>query len=182
VDKQHFLRRATEPIEWQLAALSLLASANYLLEADIGPLPESFPGRWIRSSRGSVQPQLLLYGAAVENLLKAVRVAQGVPAILGRSLNPHLATHELRRYATEAGLKLTKAESKVLRQLQDVVEAGKYPVAKRPGQNAAAWSFDYPDDIAAIWTLLERLDEALRATGTGCAAPTNLRTLTRRQS
>jgi hypothetical protein len=159
-----------------------LAAANYLLEAQIGPLPESFPGRWIRSSGGSVQPQLLLYGAAVENLLKALRVAQGVRAVQGRSLNPDLATHELRRYAAEAGLKPNKAESKVLRQLQDVVEAGKYPVAKKASRNTAAWSFDYPDDIAAIWALLQRLDEALRATGTRCVAPTNLRALTLRQS
>lgn len=180
MNEEHFLRRASQPIAWQEAALSLLASANYLLEAEIGPLPESFPGDWSWSSGGSVQPQLLLYGAAVENLLKAVRVAQGVPAVTGRSLNPDLATHELWRYADEAGLKPGKAESKLLRRLQDVLEAGKYPVAKKPGRNSAAWSFDYPHDISATWALLERLDEALRTTGTRCVARTGLRTLTRR--
>jgi hypothetical protein len=182
VNEQHFLRRAKEPLEWQRAAVALLASANYLLEAEIGPLPESFPGDWSWSSGGSVQPQLLLYGAAVENLLKAILVAQGVPAVKGRSLNPDLATHELSRYAAQAGLKATKLEERLLRQLQDVLEAGKYPVAKKPGRNAAAWSFSYPEDISRIWALLERLDAELRATGARCMNATNLRTLTRRQS
>ena len=182
VNEQHFLRRASQPIAWQQAALSLLASANDLLEAEIGPLPESFPGEWSWSSGGSVQPQLLLYGVAVENLLKAIRVAQGVHGVVGTSLNPDLRTHELWRYANDAGFKPDKAESKLLRKLQDVIESGKYPVAKKPGQHAAAWSFDYPSDIAAIWALLERLDAMLRATGATCVKPTNLRTLTRRRS
>jgi aryl-alcohol dehydrogenase-like predicted oxidoreductase len=161
--------------------MALLASANYLLEAEIGPLPESFPGDWSWTSNGSIQPQLLLYGAAVENLLKAIRVAQGVPALTGRSLNGDLATHDLRRYAEEAGLKPDKTEARLLQQLQDVLEAGKYPVAKKPGRNALAWSFDYPGDISAIWALLERVDAMLRASGTRCMPSTDLRTLTRRQ-
>ena len=182
MNEAHFLRRATQPIAWQEAALHMLASANYLLEAEIGPLPESFPGHWSWTSSGSVQPKLLLYGAAVENLLKAIRVAQGVPAVTGSSLNGDLATHELKRYADEAGLNPGKAESQLLRQLQDVLEAGKYPVAKKPGRNVNAWTFDYPKDISAIWALLDRLDATLRATGTRCVGHTNLHTLTKRQS
>ena len=182
MNEANFLRRAALSIAWQEAAMHMLASANYLLEAEIGPLPESFPGDWSTSSRGSVQPKLLLYGAAVENMLKAIRVAQGVPAVVGRSLNVDLATHELHRYAQEAGLNPPKAEAQLLRQLQDVLEAGKYPVAKKPGRNAKAWSFDYPDDIVAIWRLLDRLDVLLRATGRPCMGQTNLHTLTMRRS
>lgn len=162
--------------------MHMLASANYLLEAEIGPLPESFPGHRSTSSRGSVQPKLLLYGAAVENMLKAIRVAQGVCAVTGNALNGDLATHELQRYAEEAGLKPGKSEARLLRQLQDVLEAGKYPVAMKAGRNAKAWSFDYPEDVSAIWALMDHLDAVLRATGTRCMVQTNLHTLTMRQS
>ena len=54
--------------------------------------------------------------------------------------------------------------------LQHVLEAGSYPVAKKPGGSGKAWTWSNPKDVEATWRLLQLFDNALRATGTTCLA------------
>jgi hypothetical protein len=83
------------------------------------------------------------------------------------------SAHNLSRYAAEAGIPVQHDQQRedqhrepLLVQLQDVPQAGKYPVAKRPGGSPSAWGvFDNPADIAAVKQLLQQLDDFLRSTG-----------------
>ena|SRR2546425_4001880 len=77
--------------------------------------------------------------------------------------------------AKKAGLALAAEERDLLEHLRDMMESGKYPVAMGPGKNPGAWRFDYPRDVDRVWSMLERLEDALRKTGKPCLPPTDLR-------
>jgi hypothetical protein len=150
------------PIAWQETAAHYIAAANYLLDAD-----EPAAGFSVRSV-GTNWPAMLLYATAAENLLKAIRIAQGESVVANGKLAPYFSSHDLPKYADDAGLSLPKAQRSLAGRLQHVLEAGKYPVAKGPGRSARAWTWERPDDVRAVWKLLQTLDDALRATGTEC--------------
>jgi hypothetical protein len=160
-----FAALARRPLEWHKTAATYIAAANYLFVADRLP-----PGTSV-STVGSNWPVMLLYATAAENLLKAIRIAQGEPVVLKGTLAPYFSTHELVKYATDAGLLLRGGPRSLTVKLQHVLEAGKYPVAKRPGGSARAWTWENPRDIKAVWRLLQRFDTALRQTGTPCLDP-----------
>lgn len=153
------------PFAWHETAAYFLASANYLLA-----MYTRSAGRITWSSSGTNWPVLLLYATAVENILKALRVAQGAPTVSNGRLDTYLGNHRLADYARDASVMSTlgQAEQAMLLQLQDVLEAGSYPVSKHPLSNPRAWSFEYPRDPETIWALLQKVDDALRATGTKC--------------
>ena len=117
-----------KPIEWQSTAANYIASANFLYTVD---RPD---GDWSISSVGSNWPVMLLYATAAENLLKAIRIAQGEQVVVKRQLAPYFATHDLTKYATDAGVTLGSEERNLTIKLQHVLEAGKYPVARGPGE------------------------------------------------
>jgi hypothetical protein len=152
------------PIEWQKTAANYIAAANFLYTVD---RPE---GDWSISSVGSNWPVMLLYATAAENLLKAIRIAQGEAVVVKGQLAEYFATHDLMKYATDAKVALGKRERSLTVKLQHVLEAGKYPVAKGPGKSARAWAWDNPGDVEEVWKLLQKFDDALRLTGTGCIA------------
>jgi len=64
---------------------------------------------------------------------------------------------QFRRYATVYPL------GSLTTKLQHVLEAGKYPVAKGPGRNSRAWTWENPADVKAVWRLLQTFDDALTA-------------------
>ena len=152
----------SSPLAWQQTAATYIAAGNYLYRVD-----RLDPGVSI-SGTGSNWPVMLLYATAAENLLKAIRIAQGEPATVNGKLSPYLASHNLLRYGIDTGLVLTKTRRAMLTKLQHVLEAGKYPVAKGPGKSEHAWTWDNPRDVRATWNLLQALDGALRKTGTAC--------------
>ena len=151
-----------KPIEWQATAANYIAAANFLYTVD---RPD---GDWSISSVGSNWPVMLLYATAAENLLKAIRIAQGEQVVVKRQLAPYFATHDLTKYATDAGVTLGSEERNLTIKLQHVLEAGKYPVARGPGRSAKAWTWDNPADVKAVWKVLQRFDGALRQTGAEC--------------
>ena len=154
----------SSPIAWELTAATYIAAGNYLYQVDRPRAGES------TVSTGSNWPVMLLYATAAENLLKAIRIAQGEPSKVGAKLAEYFTSHELVAYATDAGLALNKAQRALLTKLQHVLEAGKYPVAKKPGGSSKAWTWSNPDDVEATWSLLQLFDDALRNTGTICLA------------
>jgi hypothetical protein len=150
------------PIEWQVTAATYIAAANYLFEVDRLPVGQA------ARNVGSNWPVMLLYATAAENLLKAIRIAQGEPVVVGGKLAEYYSTHNLLRYADDAGVPLAPQQRSLTVKLEHVLEAGKYPVAKGPGRSAQAWTWDNPGDVKAVWRLLQRIDDALRLTGTQC--------------
>jgi hypothetical protein len=151
-----------QPLEWHSTAAYYIAAANYLFEVDRLPAGDSV------SSIGTNWPVMLLYATAAENLLKAIRIAQGEPVVINGKLAEYYSSHELLRYATDAGLSLGQEQRSLTVKLQHMLEAGKYPVAKGPGQSARAWTWENPRDVRAVWKLLQKFDNALRRTGTQC--------------
>lgn len=120
------------PIGWYLCAMELGKAAYVLIkhmdamEAD--PLRVRLGGE----PYFSLAPVYLLYGLAVENLLKGLLVAKSVATPIRGKLNPTLRTHDLPRLFVLAGLKAAPHENRLLRKLQWYVQSGKYPVAIKP--------------------------------------------------
>jgi hypothetical protein len=164
---ERFDALAGQPLAWHETAASFIVAANYLVRMEA----ESTPAGFTWSNSGSNWPILLLYATAAENLLKAIRIAQGEPVVKDGKLASYFCSHNLRTYAADAGLMLDDQEQELLATLEDVLAAGKYPVAKQAGKNLRAWTFEYPADLEIVWRLLQRFDSALRATGTKCLAP-----------
>ncbi len=92
---------------------------------------------------------LLLYGLALENLLKGLLVAQGVDATSTGTLNHQLKTHNVLKLWNWAKLPITHATEDLLKRLHWSIEAGKYPVGLHPN----------PDDPGLIWVALTNIDE-----------------------
>jgi hypothetical protein len=162
------------PYAWQHTAYEFILAANYLIDW-YNPSTEDGPDD-LEFTIGGPAPMMVLFALAVENLLKAIRVAKGpTPVTEKGELSGSFAHHRLISHASLAGLVLSDDEQKLLAQLTDVVQAGKYPVPTRPGGNEQAWRFDYPRDVERVWRLLERLDTDLRTSGTRCVPPRSLR-------
>jgi hypothetical protein len=75
----------------------------------------------------------MLMGFSLENLLKGILVAEGHAAIVNKKLNPALGNHGLKTLADKVtGLKITKLEKRLLRDLEEyVLWAGRYPAPKQ---------------------------------------------------
>jgi hypothetical protein len=176
VDDEHdrFAALAGTPYLWQHAAREYIVAANYLLDwYDVSrATPEA--ARFEFSLRG-IAPVMVLYAIAVENLLKAIRVAvNGTPVVDGE-LAVHFKHHNLLAHAKQVGLTLSDRETDLLEHLGDLLEAGRYPVPVGIGKTPRAWWFGYPRDVEAVWSLLERLEGELRATGQDVLPDANLR-------
>lgn len=178
-NEQDFLREAATPWFWHDCARSLVCSANRLQEwfvpVDRGEAPCDELELWY----SSFAPMMLLYGLAAENLLKAIRIGQGVPATIGKALNPALRNHDLRRLADDAAIQLSVDERRLLERLRDFIESGKYPVGTRPARGLGAREFEEPADLDDTLALLTRLEDALYSTGKPVGPRCDLRALCR---
>jgi hypothetical protein len=166
---------AGEPIAWQEAAREYVLAANYLLDwYDVSRLtPEAAAFEF--SHHGAVAPLMVLYAIAVENLLKALRVARdGTPVVEGK-LARDFKHHRLLDHASKAGVRLSADETGLLRRLRDFIEAGRYPVPAAEGGTPDAWRFNFPRDVDSVWLFLERLESDLMGTGHPVLPPTDLR-------
>ncbi len=85
----------------------------------------------------------LLYGYALENLLKGIWIAKDPSLISGSKLNGKLASHDLVRLANQAGFALHVQEEPVAKALSKLsVWAGRYPVALLEAEFASTSSAD----------------------------------------
>ncbi len=152
---------------WQLTAREFMVAANYLIDWYDPPRSPSAPADLSFGHAGASLPMMVLFATAVENLLKAVRVARnGAPAQdADGKISGDFATHNLVHHARMADLGLTEGELQLLEHLRDLTEAGRYPVARVPGTKTGALRFEYPRDVERVWAMLERLEAVLRDDG-----------------
>jgi hypothetical protein len=170
-----FDAEASQASGWQQAAREFVIAANYLIDWYD---PPHQPGgssdfTWLHS--GSTVPMLVLYGTAVENLLKAILVAKGESLVAEGRLKPQFGHHRLLEYARAADLELTPEVAELLQRLSHVMYAGRYPTASEAGSSPGAWTLDYPADVERVWSVLEQLESVLRSTGTPCLPAVDLR-------
>lgn len=104
----------------------------------------------------------LLYGLALENLLKGLLVAQGVDATSTGKLNKTLKSHNLVSLWTQAGLPITDQTEAVLKILRWSIETGRYPVAIKPDPDAPQPFWIAITSFHEIVALLETVEGALR--------------------
>jgi hypothetical protein len=94
-------------------------------------------------------PAFLLYGYAVENLLKGLYVAKN-PDAIGEDRLKVPAHHDLCELAKEAGYTATVSELELMKKLTTITTwSGRYPVAKKVPKHAEGglvpeWIFDDP--------------------------------------
>ena len=169
-----FIARAGQPIMWQHTAREFVVAANYLLDwHDVSrAVPEAGDFRF---TLGGPAPVMVLYAIAVENLLKAIRVARGDVPVVNGVLSQHFKHHNLTSHAMQAQVTLTVDDADLLQHLSDFVEAGRYPVATAPDNSPRAWRFDFPGDVDRVWALWEQLENVLRTTAQDALPPMDVR-------
>ena len=165
---------ASLPHVWQQAARDYMLAANYLLDWHDPTRGNQDAARYTITS-GGIAPVMVLYATAIENYLKAIRIARGEAAVVNGALSKTFKHHNLRSHAASAGLSLSDDESDLLGHLADFMEAGRYPVPVAAGKTPRAWQFTYPNDIERVWTLAEHLEAALRETRRGMSVSRDLR-------
>jgi hypothetical protein len=142
---EEFKKTGQIPITWQWSARQFICAANILRRRHEATTDAD--QLW-----NILSPMLLLYGLALELLLKALLVAQGVDATSAGVLNQKLITHNLLTLWRLAALPVNDATGDLLKRLHWSIEAGKYPVGKKPK----------PDDPGLIWVALTNIDDVGR--------------------
>jgi len=171
--RAQFDAEASQASRWQQAAREFVLAANYLIDWYDPPHDPGDPSdlAWLHS--GSTVPMMVLYAAAIENLLKAILVAKGEDLVAGGRLKPQFGHHRLLEYATDAGLEPPAEVEQLLQCLSHVLYAGRNPSATTPAADGSALA--YPADVERVWSVLEQLESLLRATGTPCLPAVDLR-------
>jgi len=153
---------AGRPLVWQWVARDLLAGANALHAHRRGPSS----GR--RSQPGderidtSAAPIILLYGMALENLLKGLLIAEGTPATVDGELNPDLKTHSLDTLWTRANLERDSETDSLLAALEwAVVTGARYPVGLKADPESARHLLIAGTHVDRIIRLFEKAEDAL---------------------
>ncbi len=128
---------ARNPLLWQTTARTHIHSANVLFR--------DYDKRYREENQKllldplkyyvicSVNTVLLLYGLAIENLVKAVIIARNEPPFVNGHLNRKLDTHDLKNLCDQANLNYTRTneDNQLLDALSEVIESGKYPISKK---------------------------------------------------
>ena len=150
---------AGDPAAWQEAAHNLIGCANIILDTlrvrqgQDGPAGSVGTGAFWRTP-------MMLYGLAVENLIKAIIVARKpasdvcFPLSDGR-FPPWFTRHDLLALAKRADLGVFRSQEHLLRRLKVFVEFGKYPVGLREGQDRPTRVFSDPIGWNDVFQLLE---------------------------
>jgi len=143
---------------WQKKADSLLTAAR-ILRTHAGRSREV---RW-----GTLWPELMLWGCAVEALLKALRLKNAIESrdaeqLLFRNgrLERQVRTHDLVCLAHAASFRLDHSQRKILEQLTRAVKhGGRYPLPTKDEAESCYWyGPDGDDELDAIVSALkERL-------------------------
>lgn len=99
---------------WQQHARSLLCAANVLRERArlLEERPEAAPDRFVDPLR--LMPIYVLYGYALENLIKGLLVARGETATWYGTLDKDIRHHDLQEFFRRGDVKLDKQEKAFL--------------------------------------------------------------------
>jgi hypothetical protein len=156
-----FRQRAGMPWLWQMQAHVLIASANVLWKH----YRQRSGRRSVRFYAGDLQPwpAMMIDGFAMENLLKALLLAQGVQATQGSRLEQTLRTHNLMALCTRAGIALNEGEEELLERMKRMMELGRYPVGADAAMDVAL-RLALPQDRNTMTALLQRVDDQFKQT------------------
>jgi hypothetical protein len=150
------------PLAWQWSARQFVCAANILrAQCEAKDLFEPGAPGW-NSLWKPHNVVRLLYGLALENLLKGLLVAQGTDATSTGKLNKILKTHDLVSLWTRANLPLTDQTKDTLRNLRWSIETGKYPVGTSPNSSDSQPFGVALTSIHKIAGLLQKVEDALR--------------------
>ncbi len=178
---EEFKKTGQLPLVWQWTSREFVCAANIL--RDQHELRQKEPARVpeAESLWKLIGPMMLLYGLALENVLKGLLVAQGVDATSTGELNRKLKTHNLLWLWKQADLPNNGAREEVLENLHWSIEAGKYPVGTKPDIDAPAPVWVALTNVDEILNLLHIAEDALRGVQPNRAfEKTNLLSLCRR--
>ena len=137
--RDEFERKGQTPIFWQVQARSLLCAANVLREraGEISDNRTAEPPEAEDPPHLRLMPVFLLYGYALENLVKGLLVARGEDATWSGTLNKDLRSHSLTALFRVGQVRTTSEDRQILEDLRDAIESEKYPIADT---GAEAWS------------------------------------------
>jgi hypothetical protein len=131
------------------------------------------PGAYaeIRCEPPNYLPGELLYGYALENVLKGLVVANAPNIANEAKLGDEIVSHKLICLAKKAAFQISASEAKILRALTQLSEwAGRYPVARRLKQHSSADPLsdglallNYGADHPTVRSLFDRALAELRA-------------------
>lgn len=152
------------PLFWQLTARQFVCAANILRskckdDNFFAAKEPNYNNLW--KPHRAVR---LLYGLALENLLKGLLVAQGVDATSTGKLNNELKTHNLAHLWKLASLPLTDQEEEILKILHWAIETNKYPVGlKHDAVTPNVFNVaNVTANVHRIVALVETVENALR--------------------
>ncbi len=149
------------PLLWQWRAREYICAANVLRrvtdKTDLFALRDTKRWKPHRTVR-------MLYGLALEIMLKGLLIAQGVDATSTGKLNQRLQTHNVLVLWKHAGLPLDPQTEQVLKILHWSIEAGKYPIGTKFDAFEPVPYLRASATVNQIMRLLETVEAALHAT------------------
>lgn len=157
---EDFKKTGQFPLLWQWTAREFVCAANIIRAKREGrgtPALSSSDSLW-----ELIGPMMLLYGLALENLLKGLLVARGVDATSTGELSQRLKTHNVLALWRQTDLPLDDQTEETLRHLHWSIEAGKYPVGTKPDADAPTPVWVALTSVDHIGHLLETVENALR--------------------
>ncbi len=121
---------SASPAEWSRVALELRYSAKMLWAHQHLTLAISNTFDTILEGRSMVsRPSFLLYGLAIENMLKALGVASDPTLIAGGELDTSIKSHKLAPLAATVGIVLDHDETALCNMVSEAdVYWGRYPI------------------------------------------------------
>jgi hypothetical protein len=175
-----FLKGASAPVAWQFIARNLITTANMSRRIIVAQHERLIADARAANAIGLVAsegpdlapaaPTIMLYGFAIENVTKAVLIAQGTVATKGLKIAQSLKTHDLSGLVAQTGLQLDDEERKFLADATKLTELGRYPVQSSPNRSEYAVGVMIPSDFERALKVLQRLESLLRLS-TGMALP-----------
>ncbi len=152
---------AWNPYSWEAMAYGLVCSANLLYHAYAPRREKALDTNSVKTvsprlyREMSLNVILMLYGLAIENLIKGLIIAEGIvkpfPTVknakgmyfdsgdevdysiladVSRRLNRSLLTHDLNRLFKKANVPRSREDTQLLELLEDAIKSGKYPIAR----------------------------------------------------
>lgn len=169
-----FRKAGQLPLTWQWSAREFVAAANIQWRRHQETVRAKLPGAPSSCLLNLVAPTMLMYGLALENMIKGLLIARGIDGTSTGKLNPRLKIHNLRKLGTDAGLPVSEGVNELLDKLRWSVETGRYPVGIEPTPRDADAAWIGLINVADILAAVEVVEQALREDATRSLEKTDL--------
>lgn len=162
--REDFEGRGQTSAYWQQHARSLLCAANVLRERAkvLEERRDLAPDGLVDPPNLRLMPVYVLYGYALENLIKGLLVARGETATWSGTLEKDFRHHDLTGFFRRARVKTNAEEKSLLVDLREAIESGKYPVGVKPQNRKRDLALDVDGDFRIVLLLFRRIEESLR--------------------